>query len=443
MKILHITAHMGGGAGKAISGMAVADAQNEQSIVLLEKPEKTDYIAFCESRGVKVYIAPDDDTLHSIIAQADVIVVNWWHHPLVYNVLNKMSALPTRVIMWSHVNGLHYPRLPYSFAKCFDACLFTSKASFQNTSWTAVEQSDIENCSTLVYGMGDFHPADFAFKTDYQIHGTIKIGYVGTLGYAKIHPDFAKWMKAVLDTQPQVEFEIAGDPSSELLDDVNKLGVSEKVHFLGFRSDVPKLLTGWDIFAYPLNPINFATTENALLEAMACGLPIVASDGVIEKTIVQDGENGLLASNATDFANKVEQLAGSEELRTQLGTAARESTIRKYDLNQNVLRFQTVAKNVMQNNKAPHRFCETIGNNPFEWMLLGCDEKDAAGLRMLAEYKTDGKNRDGYLAKAYAFDSIYKGKSKGSAEQFFKYYPNSEKLSRLTQIMKKSQERTQ
>lgn len=440
MRILHIAAHMGAGAGKAISGMAISDRENKHRILLLDKPEKSDHIMRCGQRGIDVLICPQKERIKKEVSEADVVVVNWWHHPLTYKALAEISEVPVRIVLWSHVNGLNYPRLGSKFAAGFDACMFTSKASFQNSDWNHEDRAGIEERATLVYGMGDFKPQGFPAKKRYDIGHNIRIGYVGSLDYAKLHPDFVGWLKAAIDCNKNIRFEIAGDLLQALSDDVEKMGISEYVQFLGFRTDIQKLLPLWDIFIYPLNPFNFATTENALLEAMASGLPVVASDGTVEKTIIKDKENGLFASDKNMFAEKIKELSGNKELRKALGRKAREDMIEKYDAERNRFRFNAVMNKVMKSPKKLHDFKSIFGEDGFSWFLSGCGKEDAKRLKELSEYREENSNWKEAVLSAGGFEGIYKGQSKGSATQFSRYYPEDTRLKNLARIMKKSEE---
>lgn len=439
MRILHITAHMGAGAGKAISGLAMSDDSNRHIVILLEEPEKTDHIRRCEQMGIEIIICPQSEQLCREVAEADVVIMNWWHHPLTYQALIEISDVPSRIILWSHVNGLNYPKLKLDFMKCFDACMFTSKASFQNTDWSEEEKDYICKKSELVYGMGDFNPQNFKAKCDYGRTQEAQIGYVGTLDYAKLHPNFVNWIKETVNCNRNIRFMVAGDLSPTLTEDVKKEGISENTEFLGFRTDIPELLCAWDIFIYPLNPVNFATTENALLEAMAAGLPIVASDGMIERTIIDDGKNGFLVSDEHTFANRVQELVQNEELRRRLGQHAKESVIGAYDKKANLLRFISVLDTVVKRPKEIHDL--NIGNEAFEWFLVGCGNNEAKLLEELSQYTFQNDEWRKMTAEISGLGQIYKGESKGSPKQFSKYYPIDKRLDTLIKIMEEVQEK--
>lgn len=441
MKILHIAVHMGAGAGKAISGLALSDKVNEHSIILLDEPEKHDHIERCEQNGISVKICPTAEEERKEASKADVIVVSWWHHPLTYRTLMNIANIPSRLVLWCHVNGLYYPELNPEFVSCFDACMFTSKRSFENEKWSTKEKNAIYEKAALVYGMGDFQPEKFPQKNDYQVkREKMRVGYVGSLDYAKLHPEFTGWIKAAIEKNRNVCFELAGDVTSRLRHDVKEQGLSDYVNFLGFRENVGELLTQWDAFIYLLNPNNFATTENALLEAMACGLPVVASDGIVERTIIEDGKDGILAGNRGAFAEYLDRLSQSHELRETLGKEARASMLRKYDVWENILRFDSVVRNTASGYKKLHDFKKVLGDEPFEWFLSGCGAEDAKKIEYLSAVDQSSANLEEVRKCLASLEGIFKGKAKASVSQYNEYFPDDRRLKNLTSIIKSNQE---
>lgn len=122
-----------------------------------------------------------------------------------------------------------------------------------------------------------------------------------------------------------VELSVAGDgPREEELKELaGELGVRERVEFLGLRNDVHDLLHETDVFVHP------ATWEEAfgytVMEAMASGCPVIASEvGGIPELIV-DGSSGMLCPPGDDreIARQIRRLARNPELRSDLGRAAR------------------------------------------------------------------------------------------------------------------------
>lgn len=120
----------------------------------------------------------------------------------------------------------------------------------------------------------------------------------------------------------KIHYLICGQgPKLEELESLTKdLGVQERVHFLGFRSDMKEIMQASDIFL-------FTTLQEGLprsmMEAMASGLPCVASRVRGNTDLLVDGKNGFLVDVRDDsgFAEKIESLAANASLRRSMGLA--------------------------------------------------------------------------------------------------------------------------
>jgi glycosyltransferase EpsD len=110
------------------------------------------------------------------------------------------------------------------------------------------------------------------------------------------------------------------------------LGVSQMVDFLGYRKDIQQLVPMCDIaVASSLReglPVN-------IMEAMACGLPVVAIDNRGHKELVHNNKNGWVVSNnnPVEFSNKIKALAGIESLRLKFGINGRRIILKRYSIN--------------------------------------------------------------------------------------------------------------
>lgn len=101
-----------------------------------------------------------------------------------------------------------------------------------------------------------------------------------------------------------------------------ELGLKNNVHFLGNRQDVPALLTASDLF---ILPSLWEGLPMALIEAMASGLPIIATQVSGTSQVMIHGETGLLATpgNSKELAHAMKELLSNTFLATQMGNAAR------------------------------------------------------------------------------------------------------------------------
>jgi glycosyltransferase involved in cell wall biosynthesis len=112
-----------------------------------------------------------------------------------------------------------------------------------------------------------------------------------------------------------------GPLAAQVQAEVKRLGLTDKVHFLGLRSDIPDLLAAMDAFVLSSD---WEGAPVALIEAMAAGLPIIATavGGVAES--FQNQKEGILVQpgDAAGIANAMMTLLHSGELRRTMGAAA-------------------------------------------------------------------------------------------------------------------------
>lgn len=134
-------------------------------------------------------------------------------------------------------------------------------------------------------------------------------------------------------TNPQVDLVMVGD--GPLRADLEALAaeqkVTERVHFLGIRSDVPQVLQAMDAFA--LTSVSEAASLT-LLEAMAVGLPVVVTDVGGNPEIVRDGIEGILVprGDAPACARAFATLFSDASVAQRLGEAGRERVLTQYRL---------------------------------------------------------------------------------------------------------------
>lgn len=85
-----------------------------------------------------------------------------------------------------------------------------------------------------------------------------------------------------------------GNMKQDLQEKAENLGISDKVIFTGFRKDIPQLLKASDVCVPSSIREGFGLN---IIEAMACGVPVVAYDNRGHRTIIQDGVNGYIVPN--------------------------------------------------------------------------------------------------------------------------------------------------
>ncbi|HEX3726833.1 MAG TPA: glycosyltransferase [Pirellulales bacterium] len=105
--------------------------------------------------------------------------------------------------------------------------------------------------------------------------------------------------------------------------------IEDRVHMLGYRSDVPRLLAHLDVYC---SATSMAGLPTSLMEAMSVGLPVVASDVQGTDELVMPDETGLLvaAGDRAGLARTANKLLDNPELARRLGNAGKERIATKF-----------------------------------------------------------------------------------------------------------------
>lgn len=437
MRILHITAHMGGGAGNAISNMLAGEKQNTHRLILLEKPQKRQFVDLCLEMGLPVLEAPGRTAIVEEVQAADVVVVHWWHHPLMCGFLADFPSVKVRIVLWAHVSGCTYPVLEERFALMFDRIFLTTPFSYENQEWSSDGRKQIMARSRVIYGLGRIEfgrntlmqgKRHEALPAQARIEGKFVIGYVGTLNQSKLHPRFPDFCREVLKRIPDACFLMVGELAEAdwLLEELRARGMEESFLFTGYRTDVEEQLAQMDVFAYPLNPQHFGTTENVILEAMAAGLPVVALEQNTEKYIVTDGEDGFLVHSATEYGEAVYALYRDPQTRRRMGERAAAKVLDRYDTGKNRKAFLDGICEIMDLPGHEFLFRKLCGSRPYEWLLgaLGRVEREYFLLSLSGQRDIRSEAEE----RIRNCPAILKGSSKSSIGHFAQLYPEDRVL---------------
>ena len=154
------------------------------------------------------------------------------------------------------------------------------------------------------------------------------VGTVGWLLPIKGPIYLLRAMAEVWKSYPQASLVYVGkgDLEKELRQEASRMGVPEKVWFLGWRDDIPEIMRILDIFALPsLNE----GMGRVLVEAMAAGRPIVASNVGGIPDLVCQGKNGLLVPPADPkaLARELLFLIANPDKRREMGDTGRKMAV--------------------------------------------------------------------------------------------------------------------
>jgi glycosyltransferase involved in cell wall biosynthesis len=130
-----------------------------------------------------------------------------------------------------------------------------------------------------------------------------------------------------------------------------ELGVCERIHFLGARSDVPAILSASDVFVlsskWEGNPL-------CVMEAMAAGLPVIATavGGVPE--LVEDGCSGILVESENRQALSVAmgRVVGDDDLVHRMKRSASERAVERFDVSTMARAYEQLYRSLLQRHAA-------------------------------------------------------------------------------------------
>ena len=171
--------------------------------------------------------------------------------------------------------------------------------------------------------------------------GFVTIGCVANLRTVKNIDGLMRVAKSILDKRPDVRFEVAGEgdqrPALESLH--REINLGERFVLRGAISDIPGFLAKLDLAVLPSHSEGMS---NAVLEAMAAGLPVLATDvGANAKLLQASGAGRVVpAGDMVQFEAALLELIDDPDTRAVMGQAAREHVEQLYSRNTMRQRFE-------------------------------------------------------------------------------------------------------
>lgn len=141
---------------------------------------------------------------------------------------------------------------------------------------------------------------------------------VGELNVNKNHSTVVRAIASIPDENIHYAVAGKGEYHDELIKLAQTLGVSDRVHLLGFRRDIAELYHTANLFVFPSFREGLPAS---LMEAMASGLPAVVSRIRGNSDLVQEDKGGYLCDPASveDFRENIEKIRKNDELRKKMG----------------------------------------------------------------------------------------------------------------------------
>lgn len=136
---------------------------------------------------------------------------------------------------------------------------------------------------------------DYTLRNKLGLQGNVLVGAVGNIRPSKGYEYLLEAAKIIVDQFPHFRFAVVGEGSGTQLNNLLELrkilGLENHFYFLGFEPDVPKFLNNLDVFVLPSISEGFSIST---IEAMACGVPVIATCSGGPEEILEDGVTGIM-----------------------------------------------------------------------------------------------------------------------------------------------------
>lgn len=267
--------------------------------------------------------------------QVDLVRIGDLYH------MGPGACLAARLLSLPTVGMIHHVdqdrrwenRLVGWTARRLDGLTVPSRATAQDVIRTfGVEESRIHLITEGATTFTGTAAGKAAAKRRFGLAGKQVVGFLGRLDPRKNVSLLLRAFAALIDKHPRAHLLVIGDgPEKEELERLARsLGLSERVTFAGRVSEADKAdaLRAMDVFAFPSLMEGFGL---AVVEAMAAGAAVVASDRGSLPEVLRDGKTGLVAgiNGPDEFAAAIGRLLADAKLRGRLAkTGRRDATTR-------------------------------------------------------------------------------------------------------------------
>ena len=311
-----------GGAARAMIATAKYSKEfgNYKHSVGCLTPWEAEALPLLTEAGVDFLPTLDLQEIKKACAQADIVQVEWWNTPQMDAFLRQpLPAL--RLLSWFHVAGNRDPQYITPEIVAFsDVALASSPQCYDAPAIQALSPELRLEKSGMVYDATDFARVEGIVP---KPHSRFTVGYIGTVDFFKMHPNFVAMSAAV--SVPDVRFVVCGGGKEAILrQQAEALGAGSKFALKGYVEDIRSEIAEFDVYGYPLCEDTYASAELNLQEVMYAGVPpVVFPYGGVGQLVVNDF-TGLVVKSEIEYSQAIEYLYRNPEERKRLGANARE-----------------------------------------------------------------------------------------------------------------------
>ncbi|KEQ28842.1 hypothetical protein N180_19560 [Pedobacter antarcticus 4BY] len=363
-RILHAIRQgkIGGGETHVLDLVHQLNRDKFESVILAFTPGPM--VDQLKSEGFTVYVVPTERPFNwkawpavtQILTDENIDLVHAHGTRANSNTFYSAKKLNIPLVYTVHGWSFHPDQsMPVKFIRAQSERLLVSKADHticvsQSNLADGKKRFPISRGSVIVNGINQnkFNPDQTFpdFRKEINIDNSVVL--VGYIARITVQKDPFTFLRAIALTPEVIKFVIIGDGElkPEMLRLAGELGLTDRIVFLDFRSDIPSILNAIDIFCLPSL---WEGLPIALLEAMAMRKAIVATaiDGT--RDLVRQMENGVLVpvSESSKLADAITTLASDRNLRERLGEQAYRTIKDNFGVEEMALKIENVYDKVL------------------------------------------------------------------------------------------------
>lgn len=205
--------------------------------------------------------------------------------------------------------------------------------------------------STIIYNGFDFHRLDnlkgaTSVKDELGVATQYMVGMVARFDDSKDYETFLHAANHVLEKRIDVSFVCLGQgPNLERCQRIVIPKFKDRVIFLGYRDDVESIVSACDVTVLCTNDgVHKEGVSNSILESMAVGTPVIATNAGGSPEIVENGTSGYLIppGDIASVANGIEIILDDSLLRTNMGNRSIQVIREKFSIESMISKFQKI-----------------------------------------------------------------------------------------------------
>ena len=181
-------------------------------------------------------------------------------------------------------------------------------------------------------------------------------GFIGRLSWEKGPDVFLRAVLGAHQAVPDAHFVLTGEgPMIEQLQAfARQFGLADRLHFAGLQTDIPAVLSEYDLL---VSSSHSEAMPLAILEAMACGVPVLATRAGGVPDLVQHGITGWMVglNDYEALAREITRLLQAPDVRQAMGRAARQRAVERFSLADRVTEMEALLQRLAQPPAAARR----------------------------------------------------------------------------------------